>query len=436
MPQDREPRWLEPEEIQADPAALSAQLAGLVAYCQSVTGREDDAISIADAVLDSAQSLLSGPDQLRAWLFALARMELGAGSEPQAREVFDLVHRYGIRLEDVPVVLGIRPAEADELLAAAEAEDGGEQGWDDRPGWAESSQLADLAGYCRTLTDREESAVSAARSALGLARALLADEDRLRAWLFALARQEMLADAAAGRHEIIGLVHQHGIRAEDLHIVLGVPPAEADQLLAAAEEQYAASVFERADTDSRLGEGWEGGNWDDVFGPKDHRQPGSAGLLRMAPEPAGRHAAPRPGGTRLRQALSRSPVQMAAAAGIVVAVIGGGAAFLAAANSPPPAQASHQPRHHAAAATQSPATVPSPAPTATPTTSLAPSQPVTVVLPLPVPTSARPSPRPSQAPSPPPKSSPPPTPSPTTASPSPSSSPSSPSPSPITAGSG
>ena len=111
MSQDREPGWY-----------LDAQLADLIAYCRAVTGREEDAVGTAHAARDAALNLLTDPDQLRAWLFALARMEILAGSEPDAGEVFDLVHRLGIRPEDLPVVLRIAPGEAEQVLAAAEEE--------------------------------------------------------------------------------------------------------------------------------------------------------------------------------------------------------------------------------------------------------------------------------------------------------------------------
>ena len=474
MSQGREPDWQDPEdEIRPDPAALDSQLAGLVAYCRAVTGRDEEAVSTARAVLDSAQSLLSGPDQLRAWLFALARMEILAGSQPQAREVFDLVHVHGIRLEDLPVVLSISPAEADELLAAAEAEyphliDGLPGGGS--PGGAFNTQFADLVAYCRTLTGQEEDAVSTAHSVLGSARSLLADPDLLRAWLFALARREMLADAAPGSPEIIDLIHQHGIRAEDLPIVLGIPPAEADDLLAAAEEEYASRAFGsgRHEADPRHGEdlhddrswddraaawhGDEGGNdesfwagepawadepawagepswagesgreedpdWDETFGPKKLGLQNIAGPFRRPSEQAGRHAAPGASSGGLRHAFSRGPVRVAAAAGIVVAVIGVSGWYLAASDSPPPSQAGQQTKHHPAVV-HSPSASPSPSPSATPTRSPSPSQPFTAVPPppAPAPTSPRPSPKPSPKPSPSPSPSP-------SSSPSPSPSPS------------
>jgi len=488
MSRDQEPGWQKPDdEVRPDPAAFDAQLGDLVAYCRAVTGREEDAVSTAHGVLDWAQSLLTDPHRLRAWLFARARVEILAASEPQAREIFDLVHRYGIRPEDLPVVLGISPVEADELLAAAEEE----AGWDDRAGRDYSAylnegqldlpavesrgemfdtQLPGLVAYCRALIGRQDDALSVAHAVLGSAQFLLTDPDGLRAWMFALARMQMIGDAAPGPQEILDLVHQHGIRAEDLPIVLGISPIETDQLLAAAEEEYAGSAFSswHRDADARHsggqhddrswddraaawetsaardddvswddGAGWDdgtnwddGADWDEALGPKSHRLQDIHDLFRGPPESAGRHAAPVVGGAGLRQALARGHVPAAAATGIVVAVIGVGAAFLAASHSPPPSQAGQQTKHRPPAAAQSPATTHSPAPAVTPTQRT--SQPVTVVLPppppAPAPTSSKPSPKPTSSspkpspspkhsssppPSSPPPSSPPPTPTPT-----------------------
>ncbi len=76
MSQDREPGWQQPgDDVRPGPAALDTQLPDLVAYCRAVAGREEDAVRTAHAVLDSAQSVLNDPEQLRAWLFALARTE-------------------------------------------------------------------------------------------------------------------------------------------------------------------------------------------------------------------------------------------------------------------------------------------------------------------------------------------------------------------------
>ena len=348
MSQDREPSWQWPDDdaVGTGTAALASNLADLVVYCRTVTGRDEDADAAAHAILDSAQSLLTDPDQLRAWLFALARVEVLADSEPDAREILDLVHRHGIRPEDLPVVLGIPPAEADQMLAAAEAEYGVED-WDRHPGWDDSThliepqpdqtpagspgamldaQLPNLLAYCSALTDGEEAAIGTAHSVLGTSRSLLTDPDRLRAWLFALARQELLADTAPGEQEVLDLVHQHGIRAEDLPTVLGIPQAEADQLLAVAEEEYASSAFSswRPEADPDDGDGrpddmswddraaawddsaardygagvdddgdWEdSADWDQTFGPKRHGLHDLYAMLRKPPESAGRHAAP------------------------------------------------------------------------------------------------------------------------------------------------
>jgi hypothetical protein len=265
----------------------------------------------------------------------------------------------------------------------------------------------------------------------------------------------MLGDAAPGVQEILDLVHQHGIRAEDLPIVLGIPPTEADELLAEAEEEYARAAFSSGhdDSDLRHGEGWQddsswddraaawssraasddgvgwddAADWDTAFGPKSHRLHDTPGLHRKPPETAGRHAAPSVGTVGLRQALARSSVRVMAAAAIVVAVIGVSTAYLAASHSPSPDRPSQQSKHQPSAAAQSPAITASAIPAATPRTRRT-KQPVTVVLPppsAPAPTSTRPSPKPS-----PKRTSP--SPKPTSSSPTPSPSPTSPTPSPTT----
>jgi hypothetical protein len=291
MSQDPESGWLGPEdEVRPGIIALDAQLADLVTYCRAVTGQEEDAVRTARAVLDSAQSQLTDPDQLRAWLFALARMEILAGSQPAAREAFDLVYRLGIRPDDLPAVLGIAPIEADQLLAAAEAEYGDSTEQTERqpelaavgpPDQMLDAQLAYLVAYCSALTGLEQHAVGTAHSVLDSARSLLTDPDRLRAWLFALARRETQADAAPGVAEVLELVHQYGIRAEDLPTVLGIAPFEADQLLVAAEEQYASSAFSSGyrEADSRDSEDWHDDeratSWESSAGRDDDADPES-----------------------------------------------------------------------------------------------------------------------------------------------------------------
>jgi hypothetical protein len=443
MSQDPERGRQRPDDYaRLGPAAFDSQLGDLVAYCRALTGRDDDAVSTAREVLDSARSLLTDPRRLRAWLFALARLEITAASAPQPREIFDLVHRHGFRPADLPVVLGVSPAEADELLAAAEEE----AGWDDRPGHGDHAYLEgqhDLPGvgsrgdifeallpgliaYCREGSGREETAVRIARGVMDNAQSLLTDPGRLRAWLFATARTEAVGDAEPSAMEILDLVHRHGISAGELPRVLGIPPIESDELLAAAEEAYASGAFGSGPrgVDSGEGDGWQD-DWDEVFEPRSQRWYDAHDAFRTSSQSAGRHAATGRGGA-LRQALARGPVRVAAATGIVVAVIGVSTAYLASFNGPPPNQAGHQARHHAVAA-PSPATARSTAPTPAPAPTT--PQPVTVVLPPPPPpasTSPRPSPKPSPKPA---SSSPKPSPSPSPSrssspSPSPSTSPS------------
>ncbi len=93
--------------------------------------------------------------------------------------------------------------------------------------------------YCRRLAGDESDAASATETAMIAAQSLLADPGRLRAWLFALARQELVTRYQPADQdqddEIRDLVHLHGIRPEDLPAVLGVTAEQARVMLADAE---------------------------------------------------------------------------------------------------------------------------------------------------------------------------------------------------------
>ncbi len=100
-------------------------------------------------------------------------------------------------------------------------------------------EAARVFEYCRALVGREDVAARVAEAALGSARSMLADPDRLRAWLDGLAAgtdsgpsQGILLPAS---REAFELVYRHGIHRDDLGAVLGVPASEASALLAAAE---------------------------------------------------------------------------------------------------------------------------------------------------------------------------------------------------------
>ncbi|MBO0831085.1 MAG: hypothetical protein J2P29_03845, partial [Actinobacteria bacterium] len=111
----REPGWQGPSiEVLPGPAAVDPQLDDLAAYCRAVTGREEVAVAVAHDVLGAASSLLNDPHQLRAWLFANARVQMVGDATPGAQEIMDLVHQHGIRAQDLPLVLGVPPADANE----------------------------------------------------------------------------------------------------------------------------------------------------------------------------------------------------------------------------------------------------------------------------------------------------------------------------------
>jgi hypothetical protein len=163
--------------------ALEREAARVFEYCRALVGREDVAMSVTEAALNSARSMLQDPDRLRAWLVDLARRQAAPAEpatdpqpgqgvlQPDSREVVELVYRHGIQREDLGAVLGVPVEQAAALLAAAERELG---------------RLEPLAA-----PDQAQPAPGPADPNSG--QATLPPPDRLRAWLFALARQEALA---------------------------------------------------------------------------------------------------------------------------------------------------------------------------------------------------------------------------------------------------
>lgn len=164
---------------------LERESARVFEYCRVLVGREDVAANVTEAALSSARSMLQDPDRLRVWLADLARRQAlarnvseGGSPEftapadailrPDSREVVELVYRHGIHPEDLGAVLGVPADEASALLAAAELE------LDRREPLAEPDPAEESLGPVEP------------------------EADRLRAWLFALARREALAVAAIG----------------------------------------------------------------------------------------------------------------------------------------------------------------------------------------------------------------------------------------------
>jgi hypothetical protein len=167
---------------------LEREAARVFEYCRALIGREDVAVSVTEAALSSARSMLQDPEELRAWLADLARRQTPLAEQatdprsdrvillPDSREVVELVYRHGIHHEDLGAVLGVPADDASVLLAAAELELG-------RP---EPPAEPDQAGAAPELAD------------LTSGHSMLPDPDRLRAWLFALARQEAVAAVSSG----------------------------------------------------------------------------------------------------------------------------------------------------------------------------------------------------------------------------------------------
>jgi hypothetical protein len=199
--------------------ALEREAARVFEYCRALVGREDVAMSVTEAALNSARSMLEEPDRLRAWLVDLARRQAAPAGpatgpqpdqgilQPDSREVIELVYRHGIQREDLGAVLGVPVEQAAAMLAAAERELG---------------RLEPFAA-----PDQAEAAPGPADPISG--QPTLPPPDRLRAWLFALARQEALAagstptasDAAPGAE----LVRYIGNYPATTNVERGVIPA-------------------------------------------------------------------------------------------------------------------------------------------------------------------------------------------------------------------
>jgi DNA-directed RNA polymerase specialized sigma24 family protein len=160
------------------------------------------------------------------------------------------------------------------------------------PASATELALVTAAQALEAASDMEPAVATAAQS-------VLHDQERMRAWLFALARQECLSnisDVASGpdyvpatlhredepdakvadpglddlagqleevlpafmmllgrEREVLDLVYRHGIRPDDLPAVLGVPADRAGALLAAAEAEFDRSADVLPDAERALG---------------------------------------------------------------------------------------------------------------------------------------------------------------------------------------
>ena len=116
--------------------------------------------------------------------------------------------------------------------------------------------------YCNGLLGDQEEAASATESILIAAQSILQDREKMRTWLFALARRECMTvsperadgdEAVSGspeeelptpsalpqlQREALNLVYRLGILPDDLATVLGVPHEEAEALLESAEAGF------------------------------------------------------------------------------------------------------------------------------------------------------------------------------------------------------
>ncbi|HEY7323754.1 MAG TPA: hypothetical protein VH520_02915 [Streptosporangiaceae bacterium] len=219
------------------------------------------------------------------------------------------------------------------------------------------SDLAHLFDYCRALSLPDADAARTARSVLDSAREPLPDPERLRAWLFGLARSLALAVRPSGGEEfsylpcaltggssqtdtgvlrafralsdrdreILDLVYRHGIRPADLPAVLILPAEEVYRCLITAEAEFVSLA---AGPDSG-----PGADLDDIgalplaalpAAEGGKRQWQSRPALRL--NGAGRRlngAARWLDGAGLRRMVARRRVQFAAAVIPVAAILGG-----------------------------------------------------------------------------------------------------------------
>jgi DNA-directed RNA polymerase specialized sigma24 family protein len=196
--------WVPAPEDPVDPGDLAAFAAmfdehaeHVYDYCRELLGDTEDAADATEAALIAARSVLHNPDELRAWLFALARDEVLSRNPEQVEE-------YGNLAASEPY-----PAEQSdgrEPRNAAEPEDDS----------ADTDQFS-VAGIANA-------GVGTASAGIGEVRA-----------------PTIVSDLSGREREVLDLVYRHGIRPDHLPAVLGVPPEEALALLSAAEEHFQAA---------------------------------------------------------------------------------------------------------------------------------------------------------------------------------------------------
>jgi hypothetical protein len=167
--------------------------AHLFDYCNDLLGDEEEAASATEVTLIAAQAILQDREKIRTWLFALARRECmtlsseradGSGTEPSdttrqptAPVRGDASHQT----DDLALKSGASDADTAELLIADISGAGSGSPWEPLPP------------------------------------------------LSALHQRQ---------REALNLVYRHGIRPDDLAMVLVVPPEEAQALLEAAEADF------------------------------------------------------------------------------------------------------------------------------------------------------------------------------------------------------
>jgi DNA-directed RNA polymerase specialized sigma24 family protein len=125
-PSGRDPEPDSTEGQSAFAAMLDEHQSHVFEYLRRLIGDDAEAASATQTAMNAAQSLLGDPGRLRAWLFALARQEIVTQiqqpGQDQDAEIRELVHRHGIKPQDLPTVLGISAEQAQAMLADADAD--------------------------------------------------------------------------------------------------------------------------------------------------------------------------------------------------------------------------------------------------------------------------------------------------------------------------
>jgi DNA-directed RNA polymerase specialized sigma24 family protein len=228
--------WVPAPEEPVDPGDLAAFAAmfdkhaeHVYDYCRELLGDTEDAAEATEAALIAARSVLQNPEQLRAWLFALARDEVLSRNPEQAEEYGNLAPPEAHGAEDgdlagdaaSPARSGGPAAELEPAGTAALASPDG-HGGEPRDDADPVNDSADTDQFA--VADMANAGAGSASAGVGEVRA-----------------PTIVSDLSGREREVLDLVYRHGIRPDHLPAVLGVPPEHALALLSAAEEDFQAA---------------------------------------------------------------------------------------------------------------------------------------------------------------------------------------------------